>query len=155
MSRARDEDFLSIGQLAEATGVTPRTIRYYEEVGILPVPERSAGGTRRYPAEYQFYVEGAMALKEIGFSLDQVVLIGRLAYGSSLSAGERRAAHLLISDHLDALEHKITLLNQLRDVLVKANGRAVGGERMVSALAVSGGGSGGGGDRSSPEDRPR
>ena len=131
-------EFLSIGQLADATGVTPRTIRYYEEVGILPLPERSAGGTRRYPAEYQFFVEGAVALKEVGFSLDQIVLIGRLAYGSAMTPEERSSAHQLITDHLDALEHKITLLNRLRNVLVKANGRAVGGESIVNALALTG-----------------
>jgi DNA-binding transcriptional MerR regulator len=130
----QDRASLSIGQLADATGVTPRTIRYYEEVGILPVPERSAGGTRRYPAEYQFYIEGAVALKEIGFSLDEVVLIGRLAYGTELTDEERDAAHRLIADYLAALEHKIKVLNRLRTVLVKADGRAVGGQRIVTAL---------------------
>ena len=37
-----------IGQLAERVGVTPRTIRYYEEVGLMVAPARSSGGTRRY-----------------------------------------------------------------------------------------------------------
>ena len=39
---------LSIGKLSEATGVPARTIRYYEEAGILPVPERSESGYRLY-----------------------------------------------------------------------------------------------------------
>ncbi len=39
---------MTIGQLARATGVTPKTIRYYEQVGILPVPRRSETGYRQY-----------------------------------------------------------------------------------------------------------
>ncbi len=38
---------VSIGQLAKAAGVSSRTIRYYEELGILPEPRRSPGGTAR------------------------------------------------------------------------------------------------------------
>ncbi len=39
---------LTIGQLAKLTGVPPKTIRYYEEVGILPPPERSESRYRLY-----------------------------------------------------------------------------------------------------------
>ena len=39
---------LTIGQLAHATGVPAKTIRYYEHVGVLPVPSRSATGYRQY-----------------------------------------------------------------------------------------------------------
>ena len=39
---------LTVGQLARATGVPAKTIRYYEQVGVLPVPRRSDAGYRRY-----------------------------------------------------------------------------------------------------------
>ena len=39
---------LTIGQLAKATGVAAKTIRYYEEIGVLPTPSRTAAGYRRY-----------------------------------------------------------------------------------------------------------
>src|SRR3984957_20425154 len=42
---------VSIGHLAKAAGVSSRTIRYYEELGILPEPRRSPRGTRKYPKE--------------------------------------------------------------------------------------------------------
>src|SRR5690606_39841447 len=48
---------LSIGELARRAQVSPRTIRYYEELGILPTPQRTAGGSRRYPPEYVSYVQ--------------------------------------------------------------------------------------------------
>lgn len=38
----------SIGQLSKATGVKVPTIRYYEEIGLLPAPGRNAGNQRRY-----------------------------------------------------------------------------------------------------------
>ena len=39
---------LTVGQLARATGVPAKTIRYYEQVGVLPVPHRSTAGYRHY-----------------------------------------------------------------------------------------------------------
>ena len=39
---------LTVGQLAHATGVPAKTIRYYEHVGVLPVPRRSEAGYRHY-----------------------------------------------------------------------------------------------------------
>jgi DNA-binding transcriptional MerR regulator len=63
---------VSIGQLAKAAGVSSRTIRYYEELGILPEPRRSPGGTRKYPKEYGGYIAAALALKDLGFRLEEV-----------------------------------------------------------------------------------
>src|SRR5262245_37697277 len=80
------EDELSIGELAELTSVSTRTIRYYEELGILPTPPRTPGGTRRYPREYVFYVEGAKTLKQLGFGLEEIAELGRFALtGTSAS----------------------------------------------------------------------
>ncbi len=42
------EQWLTIGQLAQATGVPTKTIRYYEQVGVLPAPPRSDAGYRQY-----------------------------------------------------------------------------------------------------------
>src|SRR5438552_15785372 len=42
-----DQTF-SIGQVARTTGVAATTIRYYEEIGVLPTPSRAASGFRRY-----------------------------------------------------------------------------------------------------------
>ena len=39
---------LTIGQFARATGVAARTIRYYEQIGVLPTPRRTAAGYRQY-----------------------------------------------------------------------------------------------------------
>src|SRR5215475_14390802 len=96
-------ELVSIGQLAKAAGVSNRTIRYYEELGILPQPRRSPGGTRMYPREYGGYIAAALALKDLGFRLDEVKPIARLAAGRSVSQGQREAAARLVEDKIEAL----------------------------------------------------
>ncbi|HEX3922396.1 MAG TPA: MerR family DNA-binding transcriptional regulator [Streptosporangiaceae bacterium] len=106
---------VSIGQLAKATGVSSRTIRYYEELGILPEPRRSPGGTRRYPREYRGYIDTALALKDLGFRLEEIKPLARLALGRSVSAGQRDQAARLVEERIEALSRQASVLRRLRD----------------------------------------
>jgi DNA-binding transcriptional MerR regulator len=106
---------VSIGQLAKAAGVSSRTIRYYEELGILPEPHRSPGGTRKYPREYRAYVDAALALKELGFRLEEMKPLARLALGRSISASQRDVAARLIDERIESLDRQATILHRLRD----------------------------------------
>ncbi|HUA30529.1 MAG TPA: MerR family DNA-binding transcriptional regulator [Streptosporangiaceae bacterium] len=106
---------VSIGQLAKAAGVSSRTIRYYEELGILPEPRRSPGGTRRYPREYRGYIDTALALKDLGFRLEEIKPLARLALGRSVSPGQRDAAARLVDDRIEALSRQASVLRRLRD----------------------------------------
>jgi DNA-binding transcriptional MerR regulator len=115
---------LSIGQLAALTKVSTRTIRYYEELGILPEPERSLGGTRQYSAEHRFYIEGALALKEVGFSLEEIRLLGQFALEHPMTKFERQQATEAIRDKMQALEHKIRVLERLHGILHEHEPRA-------------------------------
>lgn len=112
-----DARTLSTGQLAAATGVSSRTIRYYEELGILPAPTRTGGGSRRYPPEYQFYIEGALALKEIGFSLGEVRLVGQVGLRRDLSERESEQLNEILRRRGSSLERRIRVLQLLREVL--------------------------------------
>jgi DNA-binding transcriptional MerR regulator len=115
MSKASDDtaSMVSIGQLAKAAGVSSRTIRYYEELGILPEPKRSPGGTRKYPREYSGYIEAALALKDLGFRLEEVRPLARLAAGRSVSQGQRDAAARLVETKIEALARQVTVLRRL------------------------------------------
>jgi len=106
---------VSIGQLAREAGVSSRTIRYYEELGILPEPRRSAGGTRRYPREYGGYIAAALALKDLGFRLDEMKPLARLAAGRQVSPGQRDAAARLVEDRIEALARQVIMLRRLHD----------------------------------------
>jgi DNA-binding transcriptional MerR regulator len=120
---------VSIGQLAKAAGVTSRTIRYYEELGILPQPRRSPGGTRMYPQEYSGYIAAALALKDLGFRLDEVKPLARLAAGRSVSQSQRDSAARLVEAKLEALGQQVTVLRQLH-----ASVRGPDSDRPVSAV---------------------
>jgi DNA-binding transcriptional MerR regulator len=106
---------VSIGQLAKAAGVSSRTIRYYEELGILPEPRRSAGGTRKYPSEYSGYIAATLALKDLGFRLVEIKPLARLAIGRTVSAGQREAAAQLVEDRIEALARQVTVLRRLHE----------------------------------------
>ncbi len=106
---------VSIGQLAKDAGVSSRTIRYYEELGILPEPNRSAGGTRKYPREYRGYLETALALKDLGFRLEEVRPLAKLAIGRSVTASQRESAAALVADRIDALTRQVTMLRRLHE----------------------------------------
>jgi DNA-binding transcriptional MerR regulator len=127
-----DSALVSIGQLARAAGVSSRTIRYYEELGILPEPRRSPGGTRKYPKEYGGYIAAALALKDLGFRLEEVKPIAKLAVGRAVSPGQRDAAARLVEDKIEALARQVTVLRRLHDSV-----RAPDGGPPVSAVLGS------------------
>ena len=101
------------GQLALSAGVCSRTIRYYEELGILPQPRRTPGGTRKYPREYGGYIAAALALKDLGFRLDEVKPLARLAAGRAVSQGQREAAARLVEEKIETLARQVTMLRRL------------------------------------------
>jgi DNA-binding transcriptional MerR regulator len=122
-------DLVSIGQLARDAGVSSRTIRYYEELGILPQPRRSPGGTRKYPREYSGYIAAALALKDLGFRLEEVRPLARLAAGRAVSQSQRDAAARLVEAKIEALARQVTMLRRLH-----ASVCAPGGGLPVSAV---------------------
>jgi DNA-binding transcriptional MerR regulator len=113
---------VSIGQLAKAAGVSSRTIRYYEELGILPEPRRTSGGTRKYPREYCGYIETALALKDLGFRLEEVKPLARLALGRAVGPGQRARAAQLVEDRIQALDKQVAVLRKLRDCVHHPDG---------------------------------
>jgi DNA-binding transcriptional MerR regulator len=115
--QSSDGGLLSIGELAELTSVSTRTIRYYEELGILPTPERTAGGTRRYPREYIFYVEGAKTLRQLGFGLEEIAELGQFALTGAAASKKTQA---ILQEKLAELEHRIRVLTRLRELVITA-----------------------------------
>lgn len=109
-------ELLSIGELARRAHVSARTIRYYEELGVLPGPPHSAGRTPRYPSDYVFYLEGARALKQVGFSLEEIAELGKYALeGTPASTRTER----LLREKVSELEHRIRVLRSLHELVVE------------------------------------
>jgi DNA-binding transcriptional MerR regulator len=110
---------LTIGRLAQVTSVPAKTIRYYEQVGVLPVPRRSASGYRQYTqrdAHRLLFIRRARAL---GLSLSSITALGELAEGSCV-AMRPRLTHV-VTEHLRTVRQQIAefqlLERQLTQVL--------------------------------------
>lgn len=85
---------LTIGELARATGLTVRTIRYWSDEGALPPVVRSAGGYRLYDAASVARLELIHTLRELGLGLDAV----RKVLADETTVAEVAAAHVTALD---------------------------------------------------------
>ncbi|OIK13457.1 MerR family transcriptional regulator [Bacillus sp. MUM 13] len=66
-------DGMKIDDVAKRSGLTKRTIRYYEQIGLLPSPPRTEGGTRLYTQDHIDFLEKITNAKEVmGFSLQEL-----------------------------------------------------------------------------------
>jgi MerR family copper efflux transcriptional regulator len=63
---------MRIGDLAQRAGVTPRTVRYYESIGLLPPGDREGQGQDYYPAATLARLPKIDRLKQPGLSLDEI-----------------------------------------------------------------------------------
>jgi DNA-binding transcriptional MerR regulator len=95
---------LTIGQLAQTTGVAAKTIRYYEAVGVLPAPDRSRSGYRLYTArgvDRLLFVRRARAL---GLSLQQLQTLTAALNGCG--GAVRPQLMKLVRAQLTAVQHR-------------------------------------------------
>ncbi|MCR5878575.1 helix-turn-helix domain-containing protein [Phenylobacterium sp. J367] len=103
----------TIGGLARATGVNLETIRYYERIGLMPAPARSASGHRIYEPAHETRLTFIRRARELGFPIEDVR--GLLA----LSATDQPCCEVraIASQHLDAVRAKLADLQRLEAVL--------------------------------------
>ena len=90
-----------IGQLARLCLLTERTIRYYDELGLLKSKTRTAGGQRIYSDDDIVYIKRIMELKALSFSLDEIKSI--ILMGEDDESGEKRR-QVLLSNYRTKLE---------------------------------------------------
>lgn len=87
-----DPDNLTIGAFAKTAGVNVETIRFYQQKGLLPTPERRYGSIRRYGNADVARVKFVKAAQRLGFSLDEVGQLLRLEDGAHCSEAAELAA---------------------------------------------------------------
>ena len=90
-----------IGQLARLCSLTERTIRYYDELGLLKSKTRTVGGQRIYSDDDIVYIKRIMELKALSFSLDEIKSI--ILMGEDDESGEKRR-QVLLSNYRTKLE---------------------------------------------------
>jgi len=113
--------------MTDGAGCTARTVRYYERQGLLRA-ERTSGGHRQFaPAELE-RLEFVIALREAGWSLDDVTTLLEIRDAAANDADATASLRSLLDSQIEALQRKLELLQRLRDEF---------GE-TVSLLAVCG-----------------
>ena len=105
---------MRIGELAEELELNPRTLRFYESVGLLPEPDRTPSGYRDYTEDDLQRVRFIKSAQRLGLSLDDIKEI--LAFRER---GDLPCDYVLsvIDKEAEALDRKIAELEALRDDL--------------------------------------
>jgi DNA-binding transcriptional MerR regulator len=105
---------MRIGELSRRTGVPTKTIRYYEEIGVLPAPDRTANDYRDYPDEAIDRLGFVRDAQATGLTLTEIASILDLR-----SQGESTCLHVvdLLERHLSALDRHIKTLRETRKKL--------------------------------------
>ena len=126
---------ISIGRLSIESAVNIETIRYYEKIGIMPAPARSAGGYRLYTPEHLKRLRFVRRGRELGFSLDELRGLLRLVDGHEYTCAEVRTLTL---EHVAEIRRKIADLRRLErvmaDMAAQCTGRRVPECPIIDAL---------------------
>ena len=122
---------MKISKAATASGCHLETIRYYERIGLMPCPERSGSGYRSYEhadvERLRFITRG----RDLGFSLEEIRSLLRLAQDPNLSCGE---VDQLARKHLSDIQARLADLQRMASELARTIGACHGDERGTCTI---------------------
>jgi DNA-binding transcriptional MerR regulator len=131
---------LRIGEVAELTGTTPRTIRYYEEIGLLPGGERAQGKHRCYNEADVDRMREILRLRDLlGLSLEELMgLLGAEDARAELRRELRRTEHpaaqaRILEEALGHIENQLSLVRRRRQEVEKLERELADKRRIVRA----------------------
>jgi MerR family transcriptional regulator, copper efflux regulator len=107
---------LTIGQVAKTSGVAAKTIRYYEEIGVLPSPHRAASGYRLYDQSGVERLRFIRRARTLGLALHQLKTLTATLNGGARPALRPRLLALVREQHV-AVTEQIAELKALRQQL--------------------------------------
>ena len=110
---------MKIGELATATSTKVETVRYYEKIGLLSPPARSASNYRSYDNEHLARLSFIRRARYLGFSLEAVRELLTLSDDNDQSC---EAVDLIATGHLAEVERKIADLSALQSELTRVLG---------------------------------
>jgi Cu(I)-responsive transcriptional regulator len=127
---------LSIGQLAKRTGCKVQTVRYYEQIGLMPEPLRTEGNQRRYGAQHLERLAFIRHSRELGFALEAIRELLDLADDPDRSC---EAADGIAQRQLQQVESRIarlqSLKRELKRMIVQCRGGKIAECRVIEVLA--------------------
>lgn len=121
MTHLHSHTHLRIGELANEVGLNPKTIRYYEEIGLLPAPRRNAVGYRLYGATERDRLRFIAKAKTLGLTLQE---IGEILALRDAGTEPRQRVQELIDHKLAAVTAQLQLLTEMRGDLLALQAEA-------------------------------
>ncbi|WP_299617114.1 Cu(I)-responsive transcriptional regulator [Pelagibius sp.] len=129
---------MNIGAAARQSGVSAKTIRYYESVGLIAPADRSAGGYRVYDRRDVETLRFVQRARSLGFSVEEVGSLLALWQDRQRSSAEVKA---LARRRVEEIDRKIAELTEMRATLTHLMERCHGDERpdcpILTGLAGS------------------
>ena len=127
---------LSIGTLAKATDVKVTTIRFYEQIGLLPEPLRASNDRRVYDERTLSRLAFIKHARQLGFAVDAIRTLLQLSDNPDQSCEQ---ANILAAEQLAAVDSKIIRLQALRGELQRVVSAACQGRvsdcRVIEVLS--------------------
>ncbi len=110
---------IQIGELAKQLGITTRTIRYYEEIGLMGPSQRSGAGARNYRRDDVLRLKFILKMKELGISLKEMQALAE-HFDIHQQDFETITPKLLeiLDEHIGKVDEKIANLSSLRQEIV-------------------------------------
>lgn len=110
--------------LAKLAGCNPETLRYYERIGIMPEPDRTAAGYRRYDEADVSRLKFVLHCRELGFTLDEIRGLLDLVDGGEYTCEIIKDKMLV---HLEEIRRKIADLRRMERVLKEVTAQCIDG----------------------------
>ena len=108
---------MRISELAKLAGVTPRTIRYYEDLGLLEASEREGTGFRYYTSDELARLQKINLLKTLGLTLDEISQVIPLLFEEPQKLVGKRILLDILKEHLQKIDRQVDSLTQHRTEL--------------------------------------
>ncbi len=109
-----DEQITSISELSATLGLTTRTLRYWEEVGIIESAERADGAARGYTPYYVRRIKFIMKLKHLGLTIKEMQALYSF-YGEAKQTDKMMPALIkTLDDHIETLDSRVSNLIALK-----------------------------------------
>jgi MerR family copper efflux transcriptional regulator len=105
---------MRIGELTRRAGVTPRTVRYYESLGLIPPGDRQGGGQNFYPEATVARLRKIDQLKQLGLSLEEIGETIDLYFLDPTGRRPKRKVLTLLRRHLAEADEKLATLARVR-----------------------------------------
>ena len=121
--KAGDEGLLTTGEMARRSNSTLRTVRFYEEAGILHPTRRSESGHRLFLPSDLDRLQLVSELRASGLHLDEIKSLLDLKNAAASGGAAATAATTVLAAKIAELETKLAVLTRLRDDLVKTSAK--------------------------------